>query len=420
MKIMKGLGLIVAASLCFAETSFSQTQSVDSVSSELAKLRESVAALTELVKTQQQQISALEAKQTAPASQPVRAVPPAAAPVRSGTQYLPDIGVVADIVASSSQSDEDEEGNDRLSAREVEIVLGHDIDPYARLDATITFSDEEDPELEEAVVSYWGLPGDVKARIGRMRQKVGKATAMHPDSLDTVDEPLVVARYLGVEGLFRTGVELSTFSPLSSDAFTQELIVGFMEGGVGEEGELFGETRRAPSYYGRLVNFLNISDMTSFEFGGSYLLGSADTDSTPEVHGFGIDTTFNHHFNPTQKLKLQGEMYLQNRPRSGIDSDGEEIGYDNNPFGFYALADYRFAKRWGTGFRFDYVRPTALQEDGAESAERAYNGYITFYQSEFARWRFQYQRYQPLDGDDDNRFFLQGTFAIGTHKHQLS
>jgi hypothetical protein len=44
---------------------------------------------------------------------------------------------------------------------------------------------------------------------------------------------------------------------------------------------------------------------------------------------------------------------------------------------------------------------------------------ITFYQSEFARWRLQYQRADLADGTDDNRFFLQGTFAIGVHKHMI-
>jgi hypothetical protein len=45
--------------------------------------------------------------------------------------------------------------------------------------------------------------------------------------------------------------------------------------------------------------------------------------------------------------------------------------------------------------------------------------FVTFFQSEFARWRFQYQYANLADGGHDNRFFLQGTFAIGVHKHSL-
>ncbi|MBI3320414.1 MAG: hypothetical protein HYZ89_07520, partial [Candidatus Omnitrophica bacterium] len=49
----------------------------------------------------------------------------------------------------------------------------------------------------------------------------------------------------------------------------------------------------------------------------------------------------------------------------------------------------------------------------------AWSGYLTFYQSEFSRWRLQYRHTNFAGGGDDNTIFAQGTVAIGVHKHQL-
>jgi hypothetical protein len=98
---------------------------------------------------------------------------------------------------------------------------------------------------------------------------------------------------------------------------------------------------------------------------------------------------------------------------------GEDVSYDRSSTGLYFLADYRLAQRWGVGTRYDWVQPIELSDDYTRSEDQALSGYLTFYQSEFARWRFQYQYARLADGENDNRFFLQSTFAIGTHKHQL-
>jgi hypothetical protein len=158
--------------------------------------------------------------------------------------------------------------------RELEFVIGSDIDPYSRFDATITVSDFEEVGVEEAYITHWGLPWDIKGRFGRIRPRVGIAAAQHRDRLDTVDQPLVVQRYFGVEGFSRTGLELSDFIPLPWENVAHELSVGLLEGGIGEDGSLFGETRRAPTFYSRLRNAWTASDLLQVDLGGTFLLGS--------------------------------------------------------------------------------------------------------------------------------------------------
>jgi hypothetical protein len=350
-------------------------------------------------------------------------------------QFNPDIGLVADITAHSTQSREDEEGNDKISVREIELIIGHDVDPYSRFDATITLSDFEDVEIEEAYLTHWGVPGGVKARLGRMRPRIGKAGAGHRDQLDTADFPLVVQEYFGVEGLFRTGLELSRVFPGLSEAMTHEITAGVLEGGVGEGGTLLGETRRRPTLFAHLKNFWDFGSQTSFELGFSWLTGSSNEDDDFNVTALGADATFIHRFDAIRRLKLQSELYWQDRDEAAAeghhhgeeeDEHGEDgaaaaeeaVPFRKNPYGYYALADYRAALRWGCGARFDSVEPVN-REEGADDEETAYTAYLTFYQSEFARWRAQYQHAERADGGTDERFWLQLTVAIGVHKHQL-
>src|SRR3989338_4073474 len=199
------------------------------VTEEFSALRQQVQQLTELVQQlnatvqgQQQRITELE--RPAPLGTPAAAALPRQASGGANlAAFNPEIGVLADVVGQLSESSADGEGNDKLNARELELVFGHPIDPYSRLDATIAFSDFEEPALEEAYITHWGLPGEIKARIGLLRPKIGKASPLHRDSLETVDEPLVVSNYLGAEGLSRTAVELSGFLPVPWTALTHEL-----------------------------------------------------------------------------------------------------------------------------------------------------------------------------------------------------
>ncbi len=403
---------------------------------ELRSLNKTVGRLKSIVEEQDKRIRELERRQAAAPPSPAAigsgpaaaGSPPAgriaaAAPSPAGgpsNAFNPEIGGLLDIVAASTESAADEEGNDRLSVREAELIFGQDIDPYTRFDSTFTVSDFEEFDIEEAYVSFFGLPGDIKARLGRIRPKVGKASSVHRDVLETVDEPLVVSEYFGVEGLFRTAAETSYFLPTSSDTVTHELTAGVMEGGIGEDGALLGETRRIPTFYGHLKNYWEISDDTDLEIGGTYITGSSDDDGAYEVHAFGVDGTWTYHVTPSNKFKLQSEAYFQDRRETPDEVDGTPIDPERHPSGFYVLADYRLSPRFAVGARYDYVEPINRPEDSERNNDTGYTGYLSLLQSEFVRWRAEYQHLDFADGSDDDRIFLQGTFAFGVHKHQLN
>ena len=193
-----------------------------------------------------------------------------------------------------------------------------------------------------------------------------------------------------------------------------------MEGGVGEDANLFGESRRRLSYYAHLKNFWDISPSTNLELGFTYLQGSADEDSRNEVRVFGFDATLLHHFSPTRRLKWQSELYTQHRAESfAFNDDGFKVTFDKRPLGLYSLVEFQPTTRWAFGARYDYVELIELPPSSPRKMDRAYTAYATFFQSEFARLRLQYQHASFADGDEDDSVTLQATYSIGSHKHRI-
>jgi len=96
----------------------------------------------------------------------------------------------------------------------------------------------------------------------------------------------------------------------------------------------------------------------------------------------------------------------------------------------YLYASWRLGRRWIVGMRYDDAElPTPEAEllvggpvrEGLR--ERGFSPYLTFWQSEYVRLRFQYQHvdrdFDWVHGpDDDDRMWLQVTFAAGPHKHE--
>ena len=407
----------------------------DEVVSEVRELRRSLEetkkalqAQNELIQKQQSKIDELERKVEARRVEP--AVPQLPTPARPPAPFksqappgqigavLPEIGVVGDIVATSSQKRSVDEGNDRIAAREVELVLGNYVDPYSRFDATIAFSDFAAADLEEAYLTRWGLPWDVKGRIGKFFPRIGKAASIHRDSQETVDEPLVVRKFFGNEGFTRAGVDFTR--PLEGPfGLVFEPSVGFLEGGAGEGAVSFGSNLRRPTIYSHLKTFKEMSDVSNFELGLSHLTGSKDDGAGFDLNIFGADAVYTYYVTPINKLKLQSEFYLQDRGNRFSFDPATRVttGFDRYPWGIYVLAEYKFAPRWAAGVRADQAR--LVDAAAARHEDQGISAFLTFFQSEFARWRLQFRHEEDANRKNDNAVFLQGTFAIGTHKHQL-
>ena len=150
---MTSLIIFLIGCIGFAQAGWAEVseQQVAQLNQAVQRLSQLVEQLQGTVQAQQQRIAQLE--HTGPQPGPAAIAPSAGALPSQGSgganlsAFNPEIGVLADIVGQLSESSADGEGNDTLSAREMELVFGHPIDPYSRLDVTATFSDFEAASL---------------------------------------------------------------------------------------------------------------------------------------------------------------------------------------------------------------------------------------------------------------------------------
>jgi hypothetical protein len=429
--------------LIFSRTGYANELLLKSLQDQIATLQTTVNSLQATVQTQNQLIemqgakiqfleSRVEKIQTPVSTTGGPSTLPPPPPPRGLANWNPEIGVIGDVVSHLTEDSEDSEGNDSIVMRELELIFGQYVDPYSRFDAAVVLNDaleEQNAEIEQAYYTRWGLPFDFKAVIGKFRPMIGKANLKDRHALDTVDEPFVITNFFGEEGWSTSGARLQNYLPNPWNIPLQ--ITGEVLNNSGSPS--FSGVRRRPVFNLHTSAFFDLSDTRSLEIGGTSLFG---TDSQTggvkgndryNVHIFGFDATYLDLMDGIKRFKLQSELYFQARKFQSL---GEEFGnISRHPWGFYALADYKFAQQFSGGIRFDYLKPlgSTTLEDGTVTEfvnfgsdySWAVSPYLTFWQSEFAHFRLQYQHSEIAGGKSDDAILLQATFQIGTDRHGL-
>lgn len=405
-----------------------------SLKTDLEQVKETVEVQKRFMEAQQAKIREMEVKLSPPGDIPQPL--PVAAPAEnrlslggSSQGFNPDIGVAGIVQAHLTEDSTDSEGRDTVSLRELELSLAQYVDPYSRFDAVIDFNDNlenQNADIEEGYYSHWGLPFDFKGQIGKFRSKIGKQNLLHFDQLDTVDFPLVIRDFFGEEGLSSSGLRLQNWIPNPWDMpleLTGEILRG-------NNGPSFSRVSRRPIFTTHLKGFFEVDKEKQIEWGGSAMFGDenspvSDVDAAgspvtrtfPEgqdrygVHVFGTDLTFNWNLPVGRKLKFQNELYFQDRRKLA------HVNHD--PWGFYSLMDYRFSRRYSVGLRWDYLEPLDVRDFHGRSI--AVSPYLTFWQSEFARFQVQYSHSDSADPNQksDDAVYLRANFLIGSHKHPV-
>src|SRR5262249_21752036 len=77
-----------------------------------------------------------------------------------------------------------------LEMQEGEVAFQAIVDPYARADVFLSFS-EHGVDIEEGYLTFSALPGALQLRGGKMRSAFGKVNTMHLHGRPWIDRPLV-------------------------------------------------------------------------------------------------------------------------------------------------------------------------------------------------------------------------------------
>jgi hypothetical protein len=287
--------------------------------------------------------------------------------------------------------------------RESELGLQAIVDPYARADFFLSFG-EHGVDVEEGYVTFTSLPQSLLAKVGRMRVAFGAVNSLHLHVLPWPDEPLTVVNLLGGEdGWIGTGVSLARLLPLPGDTFSEITAQVFR----GDSPNLFSAPRRGDlAYNGHYRIFRDLGEATNLTLGLSYAYGPNGTTPDATTRLEGIDFILRYKPLVTglyHSLAVRGEV---------MRSDREQPGGDQSALGWYAAADYQFARRWFAGARLE----ESARATNAAKIDTGKALILTFWPSEFSQLRAELRRrHYGLEQDIATELLLQLQFAIGAH-----
>lgn len=328
---------------------------------------------------------------------------------RAFQTFNPDISVIGDFVGHYSNR-EGGEFDDEFLFRHFELGFSGNVDPYTRADVFVGLGrhgGDWHVHLEEAYLTYLGLPWDLQPRVGRFKSTFGRANPQHLHALPWVEYPFVIQNYFGEEGLSGDGVGVSWLVPNPWDKYvelTYEVINNDSSLFAGRETDDF-------VHLAHLRTFWDLSDASTLEAGTTFAIA-------PNDEGHGGNVTMVEGFDLTYKWRRpQAGLYKSFLWQTELLAAQADLrGGQESTWGAYTALEYQFARRWSVGTRYDYSQmpySSSLHEHGPSA-------YLTFMQSEYVFWRLAYQytdRNFLVHGDKrEHEVFLQCNFGLGPHR----
>jgi hypothetical protein len=360
---------------------------------------------------------------------------------RTLSKMNPEISLLGDFSYDWSESDEI---RDQFVLRGVELGLQAPLDPYTRFKAflgahqhlpTLEIHDEEEEgheeheitlEVGEAYMEWVALPGNTTVTVGKFRQQFGTLNRWHIHALPSVDIPFALRNTFGYHGLNGIGVGGKWQFPEAART-TTSLEVQITNG----DNEIIfaGGEFQDPAYLLRPSAFIDLGTNSYFEFGLTGMTGPNNEEDDRTNLG-SVDINFV--WEPVNRARYRNVELRAEYIHSAFEQTDEitELQDTIRADSYYVYASGRVSRRWIVGLRYDdselpsprwpLIDPAEFREG---LRERAWTPFVTFWQSEFVRLRFQYQhatrnfvgRQGPLD---DDRLWVQVTWAAGPHKHE--
>jgi hypothetical protein len=323
----------------------------------------------------------------------------------------------------------------------VELSLDGAVDPYFRGFANIVYklgsTGETGVELEEAYFLTTSLFGNLQLRGGQFFTEFGRQNPQHPHAWSFVDQPLVLNRMFGPDGLRSQGARLSWLVPTS---WYTEAMVSVLNSTGGTtfsfrsdaSAEIHGgepvtrSVRRVQDLLivPRLTASVDLTATQTLLFGVSAAFGpnNSGPDARTQIYGADLywkwkSATASAGF-PFVSWQVEAlfRRYDAAARVSAADSTvtlPEERLTDR---GLYAQLLWGIKPRVVAGLRGDFVGGNT----GAFASELRADRYrlspnLTWYPSEFSKVRLQYDYDDRKGLKIDHSLWLQFEFILGAH-----
>ena len=383
-----------------------------------------------------------------------RSAPPPVATARAGTAYMNlSYGTLIDAGWSSvpNPSAQLELGDHDpikrgFSLRNAELAIDGAIDPYFKGAANIVLKLDENNEtaieLEESYLETTSLPANLQFKAGQYFTNFGRQNPQHPHAWAFVDQPLILNRVFGPDGLRSIGAQLSWLAPTP---FYSELFLSVLDGqggtafsfrnpGEPDETGVARHVGRATVDRGlrgaqdlvfvpRLATSFDLSDTQTLLMGVSGAFGPNDTGPRTRTEIYGTDLFWK--WKPADAARgfpyvsWQTEA-LYRRFNAGADplAPAPLRAENLHDYGLYSQLVWGFVDRWNLGLRADYVTGNHATFDASDpfrGRRYRFSPEITFFPSEFSKVRLQYNFDHGEAFGSAHSIWMQLEFGLGAH-----
>lgn len=348
-----------------------------------------------------------------------------------------------------------------FTLQQAEIQMNGAVDPYFRGQFVLVSSLDADEgetivEVEEAWLITQQLPWNLQLKGGHYLTDFGRLNQVHPHAWDFQDQPVMMSRLFGADGLRAPGARMSYLAPtptyleffLGAQNANGETLQSFLANDeVYEErpvgGRFLDEDARVVRTLGDVLWHGRIA--TATDFGPAATLGGGVSGVFgPNATGAGADTViygadFMFRWRPIDNrrgypfFKLQGEVFSRHFDAAEQTDETDPLNPLTLPaqslrdYGGYLYAVYGFAVGWAIGLRGEVATGSGGSYVGGGAFDRAQDPFrcdrvrwspmLSYQTSEFSRVRLQYN-YDDSDhlGRDAHSVWLGFEILLGPHQ----
>jgi hypothetical protein len=372
---------------------------------------------------------------------------PAAAPRAAGGYMNIGFVVLTDAGWSSAEDVESLEPGDHdprvrgFTVPNAEISLDGAVDPYFKGFSNIVFKidpeGETGIELEEAYALTTSLPFNLQLKAGQFFTEFGRQNPQHPHAWAFVDQPLVLNRMFGPDGLRSQGVRVSWLFPTS---FYTEALLSILNSNGGtawsfrspESAEIHGGVLDERPVKGlgdmlivpRITTSFDLSDTQTLLLGASAAFGPNNSGPSARTDVYGVDGYWKWKPAAAQAgfpfLSMQAEaLFRRYDAAERIAADDPTVTLPDetlNDRGAYAQVLWGIKPRIVAGLRGDWARGDDASVQTSLRADRfRLSPNFTWYPTEFSKFRVQYNYDDRTGIGSDHSLWFQLEFLLGAH-----
>ena len=322
-----------------------------------------------------------------------------------------------------------------------EISLDGAVDPYFKGFSNIVLKIDPDGEsgieLEEAYALTTSLPHNLQIKAGQFFTEFGRQNPQHPHAWAFIDQPLVLGRMFGPDGLRSQGLRLSWLVP--TPFYTEAMVtVANSAGGTTssfrspESSEIHGgiATDRPVKELNdmliapRLAASFDLSDTQTLLVGASAAFGPNNSGPSARTRVYGVDGYWKWKAATAQAgfpfVSMQAEAAARRYDAADrVSADDSSVTLPSETLkdrGAYAQLLWGIKPRIVAGLRGDWVRgDEAAFETPLRSDRFRLSPNFTWYPTEFSKFRVQYNYDDRKGIGTDHSLWFQFEFLIGAH-----